>query len=105
LQGAGGNLDQGIFGNESQRSRHADLSVNAPAKLRVSSPWISRKGGSRLTFPDTTSCGQAQSKPRGSRRGAPEWLHAGHARPFGQRSCSQNPAKASSVGNLFSDFW
>ena len=36
LQGAGGNLDQGIFGNESQRSRHAYLSVNAPAKLRVS---------------------------------------------------------------------
>jgi hypothetical protein len=37
LQGAGGDLDQGIFGNESQRSRHAYLSVNAPPKLRVSS--------------------------------------------------------------------
>jgi hypothetical protein len=35
LQGAGGDLDQGIFGNESQRSRHAYLSVSASAKLRV----------------------------------------------------------------------
>jgi hypothetical protein len=62
-------------------------------------------GDSRLTSPGTTSCGQAQSKPRASRRGAPEGLHAGHARPFGQRSCSPNPAKASSVGNLFSNSW
>jgi len=35
LQGAGGDLDEGVFWNESQRSRHADLSVKAPPKLRV----------------------------------------------------------------------
>jgi hypothetical protein len=36
LQSAGGDLDEGVFWNKSQRSRHAYLSVNAPAKLRSS---------------------------------------------------------------------
>jgi hypothetical protein len=43
LQGAGGDLDEGVFWNESQWSGHADLSDKAPAKLRVFSPWIPRK--------------------------------------------------------------
>ena len=40
LQGGDGDLDQGIFWNESQWSRHAYLSVVTPPKLHVSKPWI-----------------------------------------------------------------
>jgi hypothetical protein len=36
LQGACGDLDEGVFWNKSQRSRHAYLSVKAPEKLRSS---------------------------------------------------------------------
>jgi hypothetical protein len=54
LQCAGGDLDKGVFWNESQRSRHAYLSVNAPPKLRVS----------RLGFLENSGTASGKTKPR-----------------------------------------
>ena len=48
LQGAGSDLDQGVLWNESQRSRHAILSVNAPVKLRMSRIGFLENSGTAL---------------------------------------------------------